>query len=163
MAVVVSLRDLVGEMQLVSSESHAYLNQVSGEMITIFDEYIAAVERDEDWSDRHDWEQVIFNQTKEALSSDDYLELPSQFELHEYVIMKSFCLSIPDENLSDILLNQIRGSGAFRRFKDTIYRYKIEKDWFRFRDDAYKEIAIDWLESHELAYTDDMDIGAQSI
>jgi hypothetical protein len=156
MAVVVSLRDLVGEMQLVSSESHAYLNQASGEMITIFDEYIAAVEGDEDWSDRHDWEKVIFDQTKEVLSSNDYLELPSQFELHEYDIMESFCLSIPDENLSDILLNQIRGSGAFRRFKDTIYRYKVEKDWFRFRDDSYKEIAIDWLESHELAYIDDM-------
>jgi hypothetical protein len=162
MAVVVSLGDLVGEMQLVSSESHAYLNQVSGEIITIFDEYIAAVERDEDWSDRHDWEQVIFNQTKEVLSSDDYLELPSQFELHEYDIMESFCLSIPDEKLSDILLDQIRGSGAFRRFKNAIYRFKIEKDWFRFLEGAYKEIAIDWLESHELAYADDMNRGVQS-
>jgi hypothetical protein len=45
-AVVISLREMVEEMQLVSSESHAYLNQVSGEFITIFDEYIGAVERD---------------------------------------------------------------------------------------------------------------------
>jgi hypothetical protein len=76
--------------------------------------------------------------------------------------MESFCLSIPDEKLSELLLNQIRGSGAFRRFKDTIYRYGIEKDWFRFRADAYKEIAIDWLENNDLAYTDDMNKGVQS-
>jgi hypothetical protein len=162
MAVVVSLREMVEEMQLVSSESHAYMNKVSGEFVTIFDEYIAAMDGDEDWSDRHDWEQEIFDQTKEVLSSDDYLGLPSQFELHEYDIMESFCLSIPDEKLSDLLLNQIRGSGAFRRFKDTIYRYGIEKDWFRFRADAYKEIAIDWLENNDLAYTDDMNKGVQS-
>jgi len=53
-------------------------------------------------------------------------------------------------------LEKIHGSGAFRRFKDTIYRYKIEEDWFKFKDEAYKEIAIAWLESHGFAYADDM-------
>ncbi|MCC6568509.1 MAG: hypothetical protein IT315_04670, partial [Anaerolineales bacterium] len=53
-------------------------------------------------------------------------------------------------------LGKIRGSGAFRRFKDTIYRYRIEEDWFRFRDEAYKEIAVSWLKSHGFAYTNDI-------
>jgi len=50
----------------------------------------------------------------------------------------------------------IRGSGAFRRFKDLIYRYNIEEDWFKFKDEAYKEIAISWLESNGFGFTDDM-------
>ena len=156
MAVVVSLRDLVDELQMLSSERHAYLNRVTGEITTITDDDIAAVERDNDSSERQDWEQEIFDQTKEVVSSDDYLELPSQFDIHEYEIMERFCLSISNEKISDVLLDKIRGSGAFRRFKDTIYRYEIEKDWFKFRDDAYKEIAISWLESNGFAYTDDM-------
>ena len=156
MAVVVSLRDLVDELQMLSSEHHAYLNRVTGEITTITDDDIAAVERDNDSSERQDWEQGIFEQTKIVVSSDDYLELPSQFDIHEYEIMERFCLSISNEKISEVLLDKIHGSGAFRRFKDTIYRYEIEKDWFKFRDDAYKEIAISWLESNGFAYTDDM-------
>jgi hypothetical protein len=45
---------------------------------------------------------------------------------------------------------------AFRRFKDTIHRYGIQNDWFGFRDDAYREIAISWLEDKGFAYTDDL-------
>ncbi len=156
MAVVVSLRDLVDELQMLSSEHHAYLNRVTGEITTITDDDIAAVERDNDSSERQDWEQGIFEQTKKVVSSDDYLELPSQFDIHEYEIMERFCLSISNEKISEVLLDKIHGSGAFRRFKDTIYRYEIEKDWFKFRDDAYKEIAISWLERNGFAYTDDM-------
>ena len=71
--------------------------------------------------------------------------------------MERFCLFVSDEKISAVLLDKIRGSGAFRRFKDTIYRYEIEKDWFKFKDEAYKEIAISWLESNGFAYADDMD------
>jgi len=70
--------------------------------------------------------------------------------------MEDFCLSVPFEKMRETLLRQIRGSGAFRRFKGLIYRYEIEQDWFRFRDNAYKEIAISWLKSRGIAYTDDM-------
>ena len=99
----------------------------------------------------------FFQEVKKVLSLDgDYLKLPSKFDIDEYEIMERFCLSIPNEKTSDVFLDMIRGSGAFRRFKDLIYRYGIEKDWFKFRDQAYKEIAISWLESNGFAYTDDM-------
>jgi len=93
---------------------------------------------------------------------DDYLKLPSKFNVDEYEIMERFCLSIPNEKISNVLSDMIRGSGAFRRFKDLIYRYDIEKDWYKFRDEAYKEIAVSWLESNDFAYTDDMNRRAQN-
>ncbi|MDP3047012.1 MAG: UPF0158 family protein [Chloroflexota bacterium] len=163
MAVVVSLRDFVDEMQMLSDESHAYLNKVTGEIISITNDDFATVESGDDWSEDADLEQEFFQKVEKVLSSDDYLELPSKFDIHEYEIMERFCLSIPNEKVSDVLLDRIRGSGAFRRFKDTIYRYGIEKDWFKFRDEAYKEIAISWLESNGFAYTDDMHRREQSI
>ena len=74
-----------------------------------------------------EWRDEIVQDAKKVLSSDDYLEIPSQFDIHEYEIMERFCLSVPDVEISDVLLRKIRGSGAFHRFKNTIYRYGIEK------------------------------------
>ena len=96
-------------------------------------------------------------------SDPDYLKLPSRFDIHEYEIMERFCLSIPDGKMSAILLGKIRGSGAFHRFEDAIYNYGIENDWFKYRDEAYKEIAIAWLESNGIAYSDDTNEREQSV
>jgi len=163
MAVVVSLRDFVDEMQMLSDESRAYVNKVTGEVITITNDDFAMVESGVDWSEYSDLEKNFFQDVEKVLSSDDYLEIPSKFDIHEYEIMERFCLSIPNEKISDVLLDRIRGSGAFHRFKDTIYRYEIEKGWFKFRDEAYKEIAISWLENNGFSYTDDMNRREQSI
>ena len=160
MAIVVSLRDFVGEMQILSGEAHTYINKLTGELITITDDDIAMSELDEQ-EDSFEWQEEIIQTTKKILSSDDYLGIPSKFDIHEYEIIERFCLSIPEESIRDDLLGQIRGSGAFHRFKDTIYRYGIEKDWFKFRDDAYKEIAISWLEGNGFSYTDDLKVSSQ--
>ena len=160
MAMVVSLRDFVGEMQILSEEAHTYINKLTGELITITNDDIALSEVDEQ-EDSFEWQEEIIQTTRKVLSSDDYVGIPSKFDIDEYEIMERFCLSVPDESISDDLLGQIRGSGAFRRFKDTIYHYGIEKDWFKFRDQAYKEIAISWLESNGFAYADDLNISSQ--
>ena len=172
MTVAVSLRDLVDELLILPSEGSAYLNKVTGKIIMVTEDMVAMAEMDseleeelEDGFDTNgvedpdpDLETQYLHEVKRILASDaDYLELPSRFEIHEYEIMERFCLSIPDGNVSDVLLQKIRGSRAFRRFKDTIYQYGIENDWFRYREQAYKEIAIAWLESRDIAYSDDMD------
>ena len=155
MAVVVSLRELVDELKIITDEHHVFLNKVTGKIVTLTDEDISAVESGDDTEERQDWEQEVFEQAKEVSLSGNYLELPSKFDIHEYKIMERFCLDFPDERISDDLLDKIRGSGAFRRFKEAIYRYGIEHEWFKFQDEAYKEIVISWLESNHLSYSDD--------
>ncbi len=157
MAVVVSLRDFVDEMQTLSNEVRAYVSQSTGEVISVTnDEFSIAEENNGDWSEYDKLEQEFFLKVEKIVSSDEFLELPNQYEIHEYEIMERFCLSISDEKISGVFLDMIRGSGAFRRFKDLIYSYGIEKDWFRFKDEAYKEIAVSWLKSHGFDYADDM-------
>ena len=153
MAVVVSLRDVVNEMDVMSDEFHAYLNKVTGELVTITDEEINAIENNDDWSEYPEWQHEALATAKHVLDSEDYLPLPSKFDIHEYAIMERFCYSIDDPELSDELVYQIRGSGAFRRFKDAIRRHGIEDEWYQFRDQALEEIAIEWLESNGIAYT----------
>ena len=138
----VSLSDLVGEMQLLSDEVHGYLNQVTSEIAIIMEDDISAVEREEDFSKRQEWEQEAYKKTQEVLESDDYLELPGHFEIHDYAIMEDFCAAYPNEAISEDLLNLIRGSGAFRRFKNYINRHGIEQDWYSFDDNAYKKLRL---------------------
>ena len=55
----------------------------------------------------------------------------------------------------DALLDSIHGAGAFRRFKDTLYRLGIEEDWYKYRDHALEEMAIEWLEAEGIPFTRD--------
>ena len=155
MAIVVSLRNFVGKMQSLSHDRHIYLNKVSGEFVMLSDDDIRMTESDIA-DELLGWEAETGQDVNTVLSSDDYLQLPSRFDIHEYEIMERFCFSISDEKISDVLLSKIHGSGAFRRFKDTVYQYGIEENWFKYRDEAYKEIAVSWLESHGFDYVDDM-------
>jgi hypothetical protein len=130
MANVVSLRELIDELKIVTDEHHVFLNKVTGEIVTLTDEDISAVESGDNTQERQDWEQEVFEQAKEVLASDDCLELPSKFDIHEYKIMERFCLDFTDERISDELLDKIRGSGAFRR-ATTLHILEIETNQIR--------------------------------
>lgn len=175
MTIPVSLRDLVGELQVLPDEGTAYLNKVTGKTIMFTDEDVemaeAYKEMEEEFEEESEengneelaLEMEFYQEVNKILAEDaDYLELPSRFEIHEYEIMERFCQSYPDGKIGDNLIQKIKGSGAFRRFKDAIYEYGIEDDWFKYRDDAYREVAIAWLESNEIAYVDDLNQGEQS-
>ncbi|MGA2431716.1 MAG: UPF0158 family protein [Candidatus Acidiferrum sp.] len=74
--------------------------------------------------------------------------------------MREFAESVEPQRLSDELPNAIHGAGAFRYFKDTLRRYRREKEWYAFRDDALGQIAIDWCEENGIEYTEGRSRGA---
>lgn len=153
----VSLRSVVNEMDVMSDEMTAYINKKTGELSTVSEEEASIVEAgNEDDEFIPEWQKETLSKVREVLESDDFVVLPDQFEIHEYSIMERFCRSLPDEELQDELLQAIRGSGAFRRFKDAMHRKGIQDEWYRFRDEALKEIAADFLESEGIAYLDDV-------
>ena len=86
MTIVVSLRELVDELKIITDEHHVFLNKVTGKTVTLTDEDISAVESGDDTAALQDREQEVFEQAKEVLWLDDYLELPSKFDIHEYKI-----------------------------------------------------------------------------
>lgn len=81
-----------------------------------------------------------------------YISLPSKYDIDEYSIMQNFINQIEDEKIQDQLDNAIHGRGAFRMFKDTLLRLKIEQSWYEFRDNAYKKIAINWCEENDIPF-----------
>ncbi len=152
----ISLRAVVDELSIASDEFISFLHEETGEISTVSREMLAPVEDGDDDDDAPPWEVDLLHEAQAILASDRYITLPSRFDIHEYAIMQRFCSSIEDDRLSQTLLRKIQGAGAFRRFKAAIYERGIADDWYRFRDEALKEIAMAWLESHQLAYVDDL-------
>ncbi|MEN8205428.1 MAG: UPF0158 family protein [Pseudomonadota bacterium] len=152
----VSLKLVVNEMDVISDDVTAYINKKTGELCAISEEEVNIIEAgNEDNEFIPEWQREILPKVREVLESDDFVALPDQFEIHEYSIMERFCLSLSDEGLQDELLRAIRGSGAFHRFKDAIHRKEIQDDWYRFRSEAFKSIASNFLESEGIAFVDD--------
>ena len=83
-----------------------------------------------------------------------FFRLPSPYDIHEYSIMERFIGSLPEGAIQDRLENAIRGRGAFRRFKDSIYRLDIEQEWYDFRANAYRKIAVEWCEEHGFQFVE---------
>jgi len=167
----VHLSVIVDGLEMQSDSQHSYLDIETGQIELVTDDDLKAAEEetfdkqtpDEDSGEEDmaiaeaEWDGVdvaraILNDPKEKR----FLPLPESFDIDEYSIMRDFCGSLENAAISEQLSLAIRGSGAFRRFKDVIREHGIEESWYRYRADALKEIAIDWCESRHLAYEDDI-------
>ena len=80
----------------------------------------------------------------------DYILLPTQYDIHEYRIMQAFAMDFPYEQMREKMLASLRGKGAFRRFKDTVFYLGIRDDWFAYRDNRFREIAERWCVDNNL-------------
>lgn len=78
--------------------------------------------------------------------------LPTQHEINEYQIMVDFIETIDNLEIKNNLQRLIYGKGAFRRFKDYCVEMNIIQEWYKYRDEQYKEIAIEWCKQNELKY-----------
>jgi len=153
MTIPVKLDDIIEGMEFQTDETTSYLNKKTGEVVTIADEEFRAAEDNEPIEDFPDWQHENIKTAEEILETDDYISLPSKFDIHEYDIMERFCLSITDDEIRDSMYKSIKGGGTFRRFKDNIHRYSMAEDWHKYRNEAIKQIAIDWCEENGIEFT----------
>lgn len=95
-----------------------------------------------------------YEETEELIetSEDRFYRFPTKFDINEYSIMEDFVDDLPAGSARNALVNAVRGRGAFRRFKDTLYNYGIEQQWYDYQEDAYKRIAIRWCQGKGLEY-----------
>ena len=130
-----------------------YLNKRTGEVVPTTSEDMSAVEEEEDLDDYPEWQQETILKAKEIMESEDWIALPSKFDIDEYAIMEEFCRSVADQEISDRLLSSIRGKGAFGRFRGAVDVLDLRQEWFDFRATELERIAVEWLEVNEIEYT----------
>jgi Uncharacterised protein family (UPF0158) len=151
----VKLEDVVEGMELQTTETRTYLNLQTGEIVYVSLESLFMAEDEEDYENLPEWQQDEVKIAYDIVESfGKFAALPSQFDINEYDMMESFCYSLSDEKMQNVLLNAIRGRGAFRRFKDNVHRFEIFDAWYDYRDMKYKEIARNFCERHNIDYTE---------
>ena len=155
MTPAVSVRKVAEELDGLLSEATAYLNRRSGEVFSITELEVSSVERADEGEKLLDWERESLPQIRDVLESEDWLVLPNKHDVHERSIMRDFSHSITDSQLQHELERAIQGAGAFRHFKELVYRHGIEEQWIQFKAHALEQIVVDWLEEHDIPYTHD--------
>lgn len=153
--IVAKLSSIIDGLDSQSIDIHAYFNIKTGEVVFITDDEIRLAEEG-DFELLLEWEKENIEMTIEILYGEDYISLPSSFEVHEYGIMEEFCLSIQDDELSDKMYYSIKGKGAFRKFKNNIRKYKLEDSWYKFKEKSLRKIAESWCEEKNIELIDDL-------
>ncbi len=152
MDIIVKIEDIIEGLEFQSNDMKAFLNLRNGQVITVTDEELLAVEDEEPIEQFPEWQQDSIRMAQEILEEDYFIPLPSQFDINEYSIIEEFCLDIEDDNIRETIYSSIKGSRAFRRFKEKIRRIGIEEEWYKYRDEAIKRIAIEWCEENGITY-----------
>ena len=152
MAAIVSLRDVTEEMDMSSDKATAYINRNTGELFTLTDEVLAFAENPDEAAEAAQWQKDLLPKAREVIASEDFIPLPGKFEIHDWSIMERFARSLTDAAVNDELDAALHGRGAFRRFKDAVHRLGIADEWYRFRDAALEEIAVEFLEAHGIEF-----------
>jgi len=148
---VISLRAVADALEEQDDQCGAYLNPVSGEILTVSHEEDRMLEEGYDEESLPQWQVDTLNRVRE-FQQNTVLTLPNAFDIHDWQIMDNFAEEQENDGTRNILSQALHGSGAFRCFKNAIYQLGIEEAWFRFRRKALKDIAREWLEEHHLPY-----------
>ena len=158
MSMPVKLSEIIEEMEWLSDEASSFLNRKTGEIVSVSEEEFRIAEEERPLEEYPEWQRKAIKTAGEILEdeADKFIALPSRFEIDEYSIMERFALSVNDEEISGFLYAAIKGRGAFRRFKDGIRKFGIEEDWDRYRNEKFKELAIEWCEENNIDYIDDL-------
>lgn len=153
----VKLQDVVDQIELQSGESAAYLNKTTGELFMLGEDEALGFEleddEEEELDDLPEWQRESRQKAREINESDDWIELPTQRDVHEYNIMEQFGASLENIEASDRIRQTIRGSGAFQRFKHALDDLGLWQEWNSFKTAEIERMAIEWLEENGIEYT----------
>jgi hypothetical protein len=121
-------------------ETHSYLDLKTGQVLTINDT------RPEDSEKR----QLVRH------SDGRFVHLDPASSREQYRWMERFVQSVEDDSLRERLILAIDGKGAFRRFKDVLLSYPVERDrWFQYRANLLHIYINHWLDSQDMVLGED--------
>ena len=148
---VVTLRDVVEELDLQSDELRSCLDPDTGEIVT-FNEEEARIAQAGEWETAPAWMQEGLPKVKRALEDGRMLELPDRAHIDEWRMMQEFAEEQEQCRCRPELLSAVHGSGAFRHFKNAIQRLGLEDSWYRYREADFEQVAKEWLEANKIPY-----------
>ena len=112
-------------------EVHSYLHLETGEVIRIVD-------------------GIADPAMHQRIMSDSvYLRVDPVSSREQYRWMERFIATVDEAPLRHKLLTAIDGKGAFRRFKDVLMGFPVDRErWFKFRSERLRACMDSWLTAH---------------
>lgn len=135
--VTVILEEIADNLEEVMDCWEQYLNTETGEVVAISD---------------GTWVETDEELLEEIESSDCYVRLPNQYEIHEYQIMEDFADAVPAGKKQERLFRALNGRKPYRHFKDEIDNLNLDKAYYAYRFLAFCKIAREWCEENEIPY-----------
>ena len=132
----VKLSDIIDAIEMMDEYSEYFLDMETGEVEWVNDMTMTSEEKDEIY---------------DRLDEHGFCRLPSSFDIREYDIMEEFVYTLSGAQ-REALASAIQGKGAFRRFKDSVYRMGLDKKWYAFQADEYKRKAARWCKENNIEY-----------
>jgi len=112
-------------------EVHSYLHLTTGEVLRVVD-------------------GVADPQMHVRIASDpNYLRIDPVSSREQYRWMERYIPMVEDTEIRDKLTRAIDGKGAFRRFKDVLMSFPVDRErWFAFRSERLRACMETWLATH---------------
>lgn len=114
-------------------EVHSYLHLSTGEVLRVVD-------------------GVADPAMHQRIASDTgYLRVDPVSSREQYRWMERFIATVEEGELRDKLVQAIDGKGAFRRFKDVLMTFPVDRErWFTFRSERLRACMEQWLGAHSI-------------
>jgi hypothetical protein len=112
-------------------EVHSYLHLENGEVIRIVDGIADP------------------GMHQRVMGDPQYLRVEPVSSREQYRWMERFIATVDEGELRDKLVGAIDGKGAFRRFKDVLMSFPLDRErWFTFRSERLRACMETWLATH---------------
>jgi len=129
--------ELIMAFEDQSLEMQHFFDRRTGEVLTLFPEEM----------DEEDRERL-------EAAPDRYLLVEPVESWVGFDIMTDFVDTLPEGKVQRELDRALRKNRPFRRFKDVLLDFPaVQKDWFRFHEQAFIEIIKGWLEDNGVEAT----------
>ncbi len=97
--------------------------------------------------------EEVFDELETAISvvpeADRYLRIPERDSSEAFECMKVFTNTVADSTLRPELLDSLKGTGAFRKFKNALIDFpKERKEWNRYNAKRMRAVVKEWLEDN---------------
>jgi len=110
----VKLDGVVDALTMMDAETYYYYKIKTQEIIFLNDLV----------NDTSDFEKIDKNE-------DDYISLPSSYDINDYQLMVDFIEQLSDEQQQRQLEDAIQGRGAFRLFRELTDQFGITDQWYK--------------------------------
>jgi hypothetical protein len=148
----IAVEDLVDALAAQPRGACTYIKPETAEILTLTDDDLVFIE-ETDGQRESAGAAVRARQERllEIVESEDWLQLPDRFEIHDWAIMESFVATLEAPDLQEHLLEVLHGPGALRIFPQVMEHLGLFDAWNRHHRKAMTSIAREWLEEHGLS------------